>query len=79
MGWQQWQPELSSAKLYFCTMATGPTIPNDPIELLTYDPTRVEPFINKYWAAGLCGTLSFVAICFGKYSTKRPVFSGKLL
>lgn len=59
-------------------MATGPIIPTDPIELLTYDPTRIEPFVNKYWSAGLCGVLGFVAVCFGNYASKRPMLSGSI-
>lgn len=58
-------------------MATGPTIPNDPIELLTPDLSRPEPFINKYWAPVVFGTLTFIGVAFGNYSSRRPLFSGK--
>lgn len=57
-------------------MATGPKIPIDPIELLTYDPTRVEPFVNKYWTVGLTAALGFCGACVGNWATKRPMFSG---
>ncbi|KRT80935.1 hypothetical protein AMK59_6196 [Oryctes borbonicus] len=57
-------------------MATGPVVPTDPIELLTNDPIREEPFINKHWTAGLCGALTFVSVCFGHWATKRPMLSG---
>ncbi|KAK9731829.1 NADH-ubiquinone oxidoreductase subunit b14.5b [Popillia japonica] len=57
-------------------MATGPTIPTDPIELLTNDLSREEPFLNKHWSAGLCGFVTFGAVCFGNWSAKKPLLSG---
>ncbi|XP_022906330.2 NADH dehydrogenase [ubiquinone] 1 subunit C2 [Onthophagus taurus] len=57
-------------------MATGPKVVLDPVELLTPDLTRPEPYINKFWAPVICGGLAFLGVCFGNYATPRPVFSG---
>lgn len=57
-------------------MATGPKILTDPIELLTPDLSRPEPFINPFYAPGVCAVLGFAGVCFGNFAIRRPVFSG---
>lgn len=55
---------------------TGPKIARDPLELLTNDTTRPEQLINKFWGPLVCGSLTFLGVCFGNYANKRPVLSG---
>ncbi|XP_065158602.1 NADH dehydrogenase [ubiquinone] 1 subunit C2 [Atheta coriaria] len=56
-------------------MATGPTIPKDPLELLTPDLSRPEPFINKYWGGAMTAGLIWGCSMMVNYTLHKPVFS----
>lgn len=58
-------------------MATGPQPCATPLELLTKKHSEEEPALNKFWGAGLCGSVVFTAVCMANHFSKRPAFSGK--
>ncbi|XP_017770670.1 PREDICTED: NADH dehydrogenase [ubiquinone] 1 subunit C2 [Nicrophorus vespilloides] len=57
-------------------MATGPRLSANPLEILTPDLSREEPFLNKYYGFLAAGSLCLIGSIIGHYSTKRPILSG---
>lgn len=48
-----------------------------PLELLTDRKNRQTTFLGDNWAPLSCGTVAFIGVCFVRYGTRRPLFSGK--
>lgn len=53
-----------------------PQLATTPLELFEYRYPVEESVLSKIWAPVSFGLVSFTAVCYANWATKRPVLSG---
>lgn len=53
-----------------------PQVATTPLELFEYRYPVEDSVLGKLWAPAMCGVISFTAVCYANWATKRPVLSG---